>query len=309
MQLHPAYGKSGTWTHAVCTRGVEIAASKNRINSLKDWLRGLVWDGEHRAETWLVRAGGVKDTLYTRQVSKMWLISAVARALTPGCKVDYVLVVEGEQGFKKSHMFHALGKEWFLGVLGDLREQKAVAEQLRAKWIVEDAEFAAFGGCSAAMSKRFITLTEDRYRAAYGRRAGDYPRMCVFCATTNKLRYLRDPTGDRRYWPVTMTHEADLEWLEANREQLFAEAVVRFNAGEQWWSDDEAFRYEAEYEQDMRFVKDPWEARVVATIRSSPEASVDELLQAVGLPVDRRSQRDLDRIHDILERHGRRNRH
>lgn len=236
------------------------AARANQVDSLRDYLSGLEWDGVERLSSWLSRYLGAPDTAYIHSIGRRWLISAVARALKPGCQADHVLVLEGEQGAGKSSALRILGGRWYLPSLPNLRDEKAAAERVQGKWLVEIDELDAMRGAAATLTKSFLTRTQDTFRPAYGRFTVDRPRRCVFAGTTNEQDYLTDPTGARRFWPVRVTR-CDAEALEADRDQLIAEAVHAFNAGEPWWPSHADIPLLSE-EQEQRHSVDEWEGRI-----------------------------------------------
>jgi predicted P-loop ATPase len=203
------------------------------------------WDGKPRLDTWLIDYCGAEDTPYTRAVGAKWMIAAVRRVRDPGCKFDHVLIFEGPQGIGKSTIFRALAYDhWFTDNLTIGLDPKEVIELTRGKWICELAELTNIGKRAVESVKAFVTRQTDEARMAYGRTVLTVPRQFVLAATTNRPTYLRDETGDRRFWMVETKGvidegQADLPLmldsagLLSVRDQLWAEAAVRESAGEE----------------------------------------------------------------------------
>jgi hypothetical protein len=225
----------GLTTNASVVAGELLAvASENAFNPLREYLTGLVWDGVPRIDTWLetyahaavTDSAGADLTGYVRMVGARWLLSAAARALYPGCKADCVLVLEGNQGFKKSTLFDILGGEWFNDtplVIGDKDANLGAG----SNWIHELAELASLRKTESEQQKAFLSSRTDRFRVPYGRVQQTFPRSCIFAGTTNADTYLHDYTGNRRYWCVFVTARCDAPALKRDRDQLWAEAVAR----------------------------------------------------------------------------------
>ena len=248
---------------------VGMVAAEQEVHPVRNYLRAQVWDGRKRIDTWLGTYLGVDLSpagpggadRYAREVGAKWLISAVARVMEPGCKVDTALVLEGEQDLGKSTAGEILaGVAWFAEHGRDMSSKDA-AQNLCGKWILELGELASLSRSSVDDVKAFMSRRIDHYRPSYGRIARDVPRQCVFIGTTNRDDYLQDETGNRRFWPIEV-RKVDLEGLRRDRDQLWAEAVARYDQGEPWWLDKEVSRLAAE-EQRARVTQDPWHHRVM----------------------------------------------
>lgn len=174
---------------------------------------------------------------YIAAAGKRWMISAVARALSPGCKVDTALVLVGEQGIGKSTLGKILAyrDEWFSDALPPVHSKEA-SDHIRGKWLIEFGEMATHSRSDAEEFKAFMTRREEKFRPPYGRREIEYPRRCVFFGTSNKDAFLKDDTGNRRFWPVVVT-KVDFGAVEEDVDQLWAEAVWLFDQGERWHMD------------------------------------------------------------------------
>jgi putative DNA primase/helicase len=233
------------------------------FHPIRDYLRGLVWDGTPRLELFLHTYCHVADTAYSRGVSRHTLRAAVARILDPGCKVDTLTILEGEQGLGKSMTWRILaGDDWFTDGLPDLHDKDA-AQTLCGKWFIELAELSQFHRSEIETVKSFLSRQADHYRPSYGRRAATFPRQQIFVGTTNADHYFKDRTGNRRYWPVTVEAPCDLAGLRRDRDQLWAEAVAQYEAGARWYMDAELEQLARE-EQAQRLELDDWEDRVIA---------------------------------------------
>ncbi len=279
-----------------------LVAGQSIISPVRHFLEGLSWDGVSRVSDWLTCYCGAEPSDLTAKVGKAWLVSAVARALKPGCKADCALVLEGRQGAGKSSILRALaGDDWFFDGLRDMHGKDASAN-LRGKWIIELPELSAMRRSDTEGVKAFLSRTEERYRPAYGRTEVVEPRRCVFAGTTNRSDYLTDDTGGRRFWPVVVGG-VDLDALTRDRAQLWAEAVVLFNAGEHWWL-DRADEGAAAAVVATRAADDPWEADVLRVVETLTEASTRDVFHMLEVSIDRRTRADAQRIAGILTRAG-----
>lgn len=212
-----------------------ICSAQNQINDVKLYLRGLSWDGKKRLDSLLIDYLGAEDNIYTRAVMKKALCAAVARAVVGGVKFDYMPILVGAQGIGKSTFLAMLGKDWFSDSLTTF-EGKEAAELIQGTWINEIGELTAFTKQETQVIKQFLSKTDDIYRAAYGRRTEKYPRRCVFFGTSNEQEFLKDTTGNRRFWPVDVglypAKKSVWEDLPKEVDQIWAEAYIYWQLGE-----------------------------------------------------------------------------
>ena len=278
-------------------------AFHNKFDPLSDWLLSLKWDDLDRTGNWLSTYAGVADTAYSRMVGERFLIAAVARALRPGCKVDNMLILEGEQGIRKSTMIRELaGAEYFSDQLGDVNN-KDTKQLMQGYWCIEVGEMNHFTKKEDNAVKDFLSKQEDRYRPPYGRNVITRPRRCVFIGTINPdgNGYLKDPTGARRYWPVTCG-AIDLEGIRRDRDQIWAEAVALYQSGERYWID----RGESDdvvAEQEARFDQDIWTDKVEFWLKSDTQerfTSATILSEALAMPAKDHNQSAKLRIASVM---------
>jgi putative DNA primase/helicase len=168
---------------------------------VQDYLKSLQWDEIKRLDTLLIDYLGAKDTAYTRAVMRKSLTAAVARAMEPGCKYDYMPILVGPQGIGKSTFLRYLGRQWFSDSLQTF-EGKEASEMIQGIWINEIGELSGFNRSETNAVKQFLSKTEDVYREPFGKRTNPYPRHCVFFGTTNDVEFLKDSTGNRRLMKV-----------------------------------------------------------------------------------------------------------
>jgi len=227
-------------------------------NPVQEYLGSLTWDGTPRISEWLTRYLGVADSPYSNAVGRLVLVAACRRARKPGCKFDEMLVLEGEQGKGKSIALRALAvnADWFTEDLILNADTKKQIEQLSGKWIVEAGELKGMKGRATEFLKSFLSRQIDRARMSYGRLVKEYPRRCIIIGTTNADSYLKDNTGNRRFWPVK-TETLNLLALRNDRDQLWAEAAEAEAQGESIRL-DETLWAEAAGEQEQRYERDPW---------------------------------------------------
>ena len=232
-----------------------IVGGQNMINDVKRYLKGLKWDGVRRVETLLSTYLGAEDNAYTRAVMRKSLCAAVARGILGGVKYDYMPIFTGPQGIGKSTFLAILGREWFSDSLASF-EGKDAAELIQGTWINEIGELTAMTKQETSAVKQFLSKREDIYRAAYGRRTERYPRRCVFFGTSNDSEFLKDSTGNRRFWPVDVgVHPAKKSvWADLPKEvdQIWAEAYTYWALGEELYLSKEVEALAFEQQESHR---------------------------------------------------------
>lgn len=227
------YGISST---AKCADALALVFEKHSFHPVREYLNSLSWDGKERVNTLFIDYLGAEDNSYVRTVARKILAAAVARVFVPGIKFDNMPVLSGPQGIGKSTLIKKLGRDWYSDSLTTVSGKEAY-EQLQGVWIIEMGEMMATKKADIEATKHFLSKTEDIYRVAYGRRTSRFPRQCVFIGTTNDREFLRDRTGNRRFWPIDVgviklkkSVFNDLNNYEID--QIWAEAVELFKAGE-----------------------------------------------------------------------------
>ncbi|SEU06847.1 VapE domain-containing protein [Stigmatella erecta] len=271
-------------TQQTVRQAVEHYAQARSRDVVKEAFVGLVWDCTPRLDGFLSRVYGTPDSAYTRAVSANFWKGLVARATRPGCKLDTMVVLEGAQGIRKSTSLQEIVTAHFFAEASESPSTKDFFMLLQGKLLVEVGEMDSFSRADVAAVKRVLSCATDRYRAPYARTSKDYPRRGVFAGTTNRSDWARDETGARRFWPVACVR-ADVEYIRANRLQLFAEALARVEAGESWHEVPET---EARQEQEKRRPGDPWETHIAQFLAETvPQAATvrvpDVLSGALGL--------------------------
>ena len=230
-----------------------LACHKHSYNAVKDYLTSLPpWDGVPRLDTLFIDYLGAEDNIYTRSVARKSLAAAVARVMTPGVKYDTMPILAGPQGIGKSTLLRMLGGRWFSDSLSTF-EGKEACEMLQGIWINEVGELNGLNRAETNAVKQFLSKVEDIFREPYGRRTGVYPRRCVFFGTTNESEFLKDKTGNRRFWPVDCGVNAPTKSvfkdLPEAVPQIWAEALMAWQLGERLYLTGEALKL-AETEQE-----------------------------------------------------------
>ncbi len=244
---------------------VELACRTNKYDRAEDYIRKTKWDGKERPKSWLHQVYGVEDNKYHQAVGENFFKGMVKRVIRPGCKFDTVIILEGKQGCGKSTSLSIIAGPWHL-------ETTMVANktdfflQFKGKLIVEFSEGETLSRTETKNMKAMISTPVDTYRAPYGRYMKDVPRRCCFAMTTNQDEYLKDESGNRRFFPVEVTLEkVNLKWLKENRDQLFAEALYRVEELKEsvWEYPDEAEQYQMD-----KMVRSPYEDDIVSWLEN-----------------------------------------
>jgi hypothetical protein len=299
---------------------IQTRANHARFHPVCDYLDGLKWDGVHRIDTWLIDYAGSEDTEFVRAVGALLLVAAVRRVRSPGCKFDELLVLESGQGTNKSQALRTLAvqREWFSDNLPlDLQARETI-EALSGRWIVEVSELQGMRKSEIEKVKAFLSRDTDRARTAYAVTATEAPRQCVVVGTTNSEQYLRDLTGNRRFWPVQV-ERFDLGKLERDRDQLWAEAAAREVAGasirlpENLWA-------AAEAEQLRRMTDNPFLSTLDRVLREEDvlvgkgkwadgklmegKIAAEDLWTALNIRPSQRSQMHNENLGDAMKQLG-----
>jgi putative DNA primase/helicase len=321
----PTKSTTGEWTESDATRcqgwlsrhhavdlpvsavdqAVAVVAERRIVHPVRDWLGSLAWDETARVDDLFPKYFGAETNDYTIAIGARFLIGAVARVYKPGCKVDTTPVLEGLQGIGKSTAVNILAGEWFFDTPTTMGEKDSY-QTLRGKWIGELSELDSLNRSEVTRVKAFLSARVDTYRPSFARRSRDFARQCVFVATTNASTYLKDETGGRRFWPVRC-RSIDLAALRRDRDQLWAEARVRFERGEAWHVDSAELAAACSTEQEERFVLDPWETPI-ATWLARPDrqtagvTTTDVIAEALNIEIGNRDRATETRVGSILRR-------
>ena len=309
---------------------VNVVASENKFHPVRDYLDGCEWDGVPRVETLLVDYLGAEDNAYTRAVTRKTLVAAVARVYQPGCKFDYMLTIRGRQGLGKSALISKLGGPWFSDSFTTLQGKDAY-EQVLGVWIMEVGELAGMRKAEAETIKLYISKQTDRFRPAYGRRTQEFPRQCIFIGTTNEEQFLRDTTGNRRFWVVDTPNNPSKDLFEELTPDLiqliWAEAVKIYRAGEKLFLPKEletrAREIQATYEEEnpkvgivadylSRLLPEDWdnrdtydrrawlESEAVGTVQREVVCIFEIWVEALGGHPDRLDRYAIKEVLDIM---------
>jgi predicted P-loop ATPase len=309
---------------------VNVVAGENKFHPVRDYLASCTWDGVQRVETLLIDYLGAEDNAYTRAVTRKALVAAVARVYRPGCKFDYMLTLRGRQGLGKSALIAKLGGKWFSDTFSTMQGKESF-EQVMGVWIMEVGELAGMRKAEAETIKLYISKQTDRFRPAYGRRLQEFPRQCIFVGTTNETQFLRDTTGNRRFWVVDTPNDPPRDmWTELTPETvrlIWAEAVEIYKAGEELFLSRELEKMAREvqeaYEEENpkagivadyleRLLPEGWDALdyysrrqwletdAVGTIRRTTACTLEIWTEALGGHPDKLDRYGAKEIRDIM---------
>lgn len=232
-----------------------LVFDRNKFHPIRDYLKGLEWDGKKRLESLFIDYLGADDNIYTRSVVKVQMVGAVARVMVPGIKFDTMPTFTGPQGIGKSTFISKIAKGWYSDNLNTMTGKEA-AELLQGVWHIELAELNATRKSDRDMVKSFLSRQEDIYRVAYARHTTRFPRQCVFWGTTNDTDFLRDPTGDRRTYPIQCHSQKPTKsiWddLDNELDQIWAEAYQLFKDDEPLYLKDEALKIATEIQSEFK---------------------------------------------------------
>lgn len=266
---------------AALQEAIQTVAHTRRFHPIREYLSGLTWDKKVRTGKWLMHVlGETPESLlalftkgevppataearakamqeYFEVAGRCWLLGMVYRVMEPGCKFDYCPVLEGAGGLRKSTMVETLaGAGFYSDTPFEVGRGKEAQEQVQGLWVYEIAEMTHFSKAEVGAIKAFISSKMDRYREAYGATLSEFPRQCVLVGTTNENTYLRDRTGNRRFWPIPVRHLINIEWLVKWRDQLLAEAYAMYQ---------ERAPYIPTQDQEARLFAPMQESRLVET--------------------------------------------
>lgn len=296
------------WNHRFGRDVIENAmissAHLSEFHPVRNYLKSLKWDRLPRIDMWLSAAFDVEMTPLTRAIAAKFLIAAVRRVMQPGCKFDHMMILEGPQGIGKSRALQLLcGAAWFSDCVPMDLNGKDAAMALNGVWITEFAEIEHIIRVEIETLKAFLSRAVDRYRPPYARGFVERPRQGITVGTTNARDYLRDTTGNRRIWPIKC-RTADPEWVALNRDQLWAEAVVREATGEAIWLDDETIENLAKEEAEKRMAGDVWEDKIRLALIGRQEITTAEILESMNVQTAHMTKSMEMRVANVLRHFG-----
>lgn len=279
---------------------------KNSYHPIKEYLKGLYWDKKPRVESIFIDFLGAEDNLYSRTVTKKMLVAAIARIFRPGIKFDYVLVMVSGQGMSKSFILSRLAGEWFNESINSFKGDEAL-RKLQNCWIVELAELSAMKSSEIEEVKAFISTTVDTYRPKYEKSVRKFPRQCVFFGTTNNYEFLKDTTGGRRFWPLTVNIEKRTmnPYVELTNEiidQIWAEAYQLYLGGEKLYLEDEKVLRTAEELQRQHTSDDGQSGLIQDYLKDKNMVCARQIWSACFKNSNEPTYKDTRKINDIIRK-------
>jgi len=288
--------------HQNLLRAVGAAAKENTFHPVRSYFDALKWDGTKRLAHWMHAYLGSEDNAYSSSAGTKFLIGAVARVMRPGCRMDNVLILEGEQGRWKSTALSVLAGAWFMDTPFTIGDKDAFLV-IRGSLIVELAELDGFSRVESSRAKAFFSSATDTFVPKYVAWAIKVPRQCVFTGTVNHGTYLRDTTGNRRYWPVKI-QRADVEALRRDRDQLWAEAVHLYREGARWWVEEDELEI-FKLEQELRYVGDAYEDRIASYLIGKTMTTMEQILSdCLKLEISKWTRAEQTRVGECLQALG-----
>lgn len=279
----------------VAAQAIEAVARNRQYHPVKLYLEDCYekWDRTDRTAMWLVDYCECEDSAYARSIAQIFMVGAVARIYSPGCKLDTALILEGAQGKGKSSVFERLFSPWFTDDMGELGSKDS-SMQVAGVWCIELAELSQMSRAEIEPVKAFITRRIDRYRPPYGHRVIERPRQSVFGGTVNSADYLKDEEN-RRFLPIRIGNSLNLDAIGTVRDQLWGEALHLYRNGVKWWMTDLGMLDEAREQQALRRQGDEWEESIGqwlhARVSQTEEFTLGEVLdKALNIRAERWDQ-------------------
>ena len=315
MYIESEMDKLGINSPAKVRPGVDIVARENWINPPLEYFENIKWDNKPRLQTWLqYYLGATGDTDYLAAVGMAWLVAGVARIYTPGCKAENMLVLEGHQGTQKSTALRVLAtigkgcdeESYFCDTVSfsKIYDKDTTMILHSGKLIVEFQELAKLGSREIEEVKTWMSIQEDMIRLPYGHDVEMYPRQFIMAGTTNESHYLKDDTGNRRFWPVKCGN-IDIAALKNDREQLWAEAVWMYKNKAQWWIENSSPVFSAaKLEQDLRFIEDLWAQPIESYVEWKQFVTVPDILLHFKIETAEQNKGHQQRVVGVLKRLG-----
>lgn len=278
---------------------VELRAHSNIMNEPRDWMSSLYWDKKPRISDFFVSCLGAEPSPYISAVGHNFWVGMVARVFQPGCQNDHMVVIEGAQNVGKTSILRIIGGKWYAEATENV-QSKDFFMVLNGRILVEIAELDSFNKADVTRIKQVVSCPIDSYRLPYARRGADYPRTSVLVGTTNEDTYLRDSTGARRFWPVKCG-QIDLQAARDQREQLFAEALACFKAGDSWHLTPHEETLEV---QESRRDRDAWEDLLKNELTMGLPVTMADAGKLLGITADKLDMRTQKRIGIAMKKVG-----